>query len=588
MMRASTRFLDLVPRRLHFVVVSLVLLMVASLVYQQRVFYRFLEAQLLLSSRQAVLATLGHLEADLVFAAESARRFAGLMTFNRADLAHETGSLAALVEENDDGVRRSRRASFDARKEAGIWIPASVRLDADTERHFLRAWRLTNLFGPVTFSRRLADVWVLPLSNGEVIFYPDAPDFIYNSGRDTDYRNTEWVKLADPAVNPRGEPRWTRASFDPVANAWMVSVVAPYYEDGKWAGTVGHDILLSELFSALVVESQIGRQGMLPLYVVRKDGELLLKDVAMPGQGERLPTEYTALLKRAQPTELVVATMGDDTYLLAPVAALDATVIYRISGALTREQLVAKLAPLHAIAGALLVLLGVLGYGVMRADWRHRQAQRETLEGRNRELAAMVAARTSELEAANAQLELLMLQDHLTGLGNRRAFDQTLERTWAMAQRSRQPFSVVMLDVDHFKAYNDALGHPQGDSCLRAVGRVIKESVRRPDDTAARYGGEEFALILPQTELGGALQVAELLRLMVMAQQLPHPANPAEVVTVSLGVASLQFEFDRAPADLLGRADAALYRAKQGGRNRTEIDRARQPPAPEPGTDAER
>lgn len=579
-MNASTRLFDVIPRRLHFVVLSLVGLMVASLVYQQRIFYRFLEDQVLQSSQQAVLATLGHLEADLVYASESARRYAGLMSFTSADLAMETGSLAALVEENDDGVKRSRRTSFNGRSEAGIWIPAAVTLDDRTSRHFLRARRITNLFGPITYSRRMADAWVLPLTNGEVVFYPEAPNFIFNAGADTDYRNTPWVELADPRTNPRGDPRWTRADFDPVAGAWMVSVVAPYFEDGKWAGTVGHDILLSELFSALVVESQIGRRGLVPLYVVHKDGELLLKDVAMPGRGERLPAEYADLMKRASPTDLMVETLGDDTYLLAPVSALEATVIYKLSGALMRDGLFARLLPLHGISAALLVLLGVLGYGVMLADRRHRQAQSEALEGRNRELAAMVATRTSELEAANAQLESLMLQDHLTGLGNRRAFDQALERSWALAQRSRQPFSVVMLDVDHFKAYNDALGHPQGDVCLRAVGRVIKDSARRPDDAVARYGGEEFALILPQTELGGALQVAELLRLMVMAQQLTHPTNPSGVVTVSLGVASLDFDRDQAPADLIGRADAALYRAKQAGRNRAETDRPPRPAAP--------
>ena len=577
-LKANISLGERLPRRLQLVVLLLAALMVASLVYQQKVFTRFLEAQQLQTSSQAVLATLGHLEADLVFAQESARRFAGLMSFSSRDLALEPGSLDALIEVNEDGVRRSRRGSFDARKEAGIWIPAAVTLDERTRQHFLRAWRLTNLFGQVSYSQRLVDAWVLPLTNGEVIFYPNAPNFVFNAGRDTDYRNTAWVKLADPAENPQGEPRWTEASFDPVAGAWMVSVVAPYFEDGVWAGTVGHDLLLSELFSALVVEAQVGSHGLLPLYVVRKDGELLLKDVAMPGQGERLPARYAPLLARASPQGLVAETQGDETYLLAPIPALDATVIYKISGALNRAALGAMLGPLQWISGGLMLLLGLLGYGVLAQDRQHRQEQRAALEGRNRELLDMVAVRTSELAAANQQLEALMLQDHLTGLGNRRAFDQTLERVWSTAQRSRQPFSVVMLDVDHFKKYNDAQGHPEGDACLRTVGGVIKESARRPEDAALRYGGEEFALILPDTDHNGALQVAELLRLMVMAQQIPHPGNEAGVVTVSLGVASMNFEIDKAPADLLARADAALYRAKQGGRNRAEVDRPRCPP----------
>ena len=582
-LKANIRFSELVPRRLHLVVLLLAALMVASLVYQQKIFTRFLEEQQLHASSQAVLATLGHLEADLLFAQESARRLAGLMSFSGSDLALEPGSLEALIEENDDGVRRSRRGSFDARKEAGIWIPASVNLDERTRKHFLRAWRLTNLFGQASFSERLVDAWVLPLTNGEVIFYPDAPNFVFNAGRDTDYRTTDWVKLADPAQNPQGDARWTKAAFDPVAGAWMVSVVVPYFEDGVWAGTVGHDLLLSELFSALVVKSQVGSRGLLPLYVVTKGGDLLLKDVAMPGQGEKIPAEYAPILARASPRGLVAETLGDDTYLMAPIPALDATVIYRLSGALNRAALGSMLGPLQWISGVLMLLLGMLGYGVLAEDRQRRQQQRAALEGRNRELAEMVAVRTSELAAANQQLEAMMLQDHLTGLGNRRAFDQTLERVWATAQRSRQCFSVVMLDVDHFKGYNDALGHPAGDACLRTIGRVIKESARRPEDVALRYGGEEFALILPDTDLNGALQVAELLRLMVMAQQLPHPRNAAGIVTISLGVASLNFEQDKAPADLLARADAALYRAKQGGRNRSEADRPRHLPSPEAG-----
>jgi diguanylate cyclase (GGDEF)-like protein len=128
-----------------------------------------------------------------------------------------------------------------------------------------------------------------------------------------------------------------------------------------------------------------------------------------------------------------------------------------------------------------------------------------------------------------------------------------------------------MLDVDYFKKFNDALGHPEGDVCLRAIARVIKELVHRPDDLACRYGGEEFALILPATEASGALRVAELLRLQVMAQQIKHPHHPLGIVTVSLGVAELGVGLNLSVETLLAQADAALYRAKEQGRNRTEV-----------------
>lgn len=174
-----------------------------------------------------------------------------------------------------------------------------------------------------------------------------------------------------------------------------------------------------------------------------------------------------------------------------------------------------------------------------------------------------------ELAAANQRLELLAHQDGLTGIANRRAFDYLIERHFAQALRQREPLSVAICDVDHFKAYNDRYGHPAGDECLRRIGGAVGRSCRRGTDLAARYGGEEFALLLPDTPQSGALQVVEALRREVALLAIAHEASStAAIVTLSAGIATSTPERDKTPADLIERADAALYRAKHLGRDR--------------------
>jgi diguanylate cyclase (GGDEF)-like protein len=176
---------------------------------------------------------------------------------------------------------------------------------------------------------------------------------------------------------------------------------------------------------------------------------------------------------------------------------------------------------------------------------------------------------SNELTAANQRLETLSHQDGLTGIANRRAFDFLLERHFLEAARRREPFSVVLCDVDHFKGYNDCYGHVAGDECLKQVAGALARSCRRGIDLAARYGGEEFALLLPDTPADGALHVAEVARREVAALAIPHERSPtAPRVTFSGGVATYSVERDKASRDLTMRADAALYRAKDLGRDR--------------------
>jgi diguanylate cyclase (GGDEF)-like protein len=177
---------------------------------------------------------------------------------------------------------------------------------------------------------------------------------------------------------------------------------------------------------------------------------------------------------------------------------------------------------------------------------------------------------SKDLAAANQRLETIANQDALTGIANRRAFDNLIDRELAHAVRSREPLSIALCDVDHFKAFNDRYGHPAGDECLRSFGGAITRSCKRATDFAARYGGEEFVLLLPCTPAQGALQVVETLRREVATLAIPHEASTmAQVITFSAGVATFAPDRDKTAADLIARADAALYRAKHLGRNRS-------------------
>jgi len=175
---------------------------------------------------------------------------------------------------------------------------------------------------------------------------------------------------------------------------------------------------------------------------------------------------------------------------------------------------------------------------------------------------------SAQLTSANQRLEAISQQDGLTGIGNRRGFDHRLALHFADAVRRKEPLSLVICDVDHFKAYNDRYGHPAGDECLRKIGAALAHCCKRTTDFAARYGGEEFALVLPDTPAEGALKVIEWARRDVAALAIPHEASPtSRVLTFSAGIATY-LQRDAAPQNLVERADEALYRAKQLGRNR--------------------
>lgn len=201
-------------------------------------------------------------------------------------------------------------------------------------------------------------------------------------------------------------------------------------------------------------------------------------------------------------------------------------------------------------------------YGLMRLRLR-------SLRLRHAHMEELVAQKTEALRLANEHLSRLSFIDALSGLANRRRFDEVLNDEWRRACRSGSSLALIMADVDYFKHYNDALGHPEGDRCLAAVAGVFASQARRNSDLAARYGGEEFVMLLPGADYEAALEMAEALRAACQALAIPHPGSAvAPVVTLSLGVAMHAPTDPAAMGTLVAAADAALYRAKNEGRNR--------------------
>ncbi len=191
---------------------------------------------------------------------------------------------------------------------------------------------------------------------------------------------------------------------------------------------------------------------------------------------------------------------------------------------------------------------------------------------KHRKTEATLRRAQGELKASNRELDHLASLDGLTGVGNRRTFERALQAYWARGIRRGSPISLILIDVDFFKLYNDTLGHVAGDDCLRAIARALREaSRRRSGDMIARYGGEEFAVLLPDVPADVALTIAERMRQAIRALERPHPTSKAApMVTISLGVATVRAREGEGPAALVNAADQALYTAKENGRDRVE------------------
>ncbi|NER60137.1 diguanylate cyclase [Pseudomonas sp. MAFF212428] len=315
---------------------------------------------------------------------------------------------------------------------------------------------------------------------------------------------------------------------------------------GEFAGVAAGALRLA-YFSELFQRLDIGRDSSVNL--LNSDGVMLARHPSMPNDpliGTNLSGQSNFQRAQALGDGSFTARSSLDgknrLYTFSRVANLPLLVVVALSsdevyGSWRRTALVVSIAT------------GVLCIGIL---W----------------LSLLLGRELRRRHSAEQGLAALAATDSLTGLANRRQLDQVLRREWARAQRSHRALAVLMVDVDHFKAFNERHGHQGGDEALRQVAAAIARSIRRPADLAARYGGEEFLVIVPETELKGVLTLAERIRSSVEA--LPPFGNDLHPVTVSIGVGLLTPEAQQDLSTLLGCADDALYCAKRNGRNRIE------------------
>ncbi|MBT8768562.1 response regulator [Metapseudomonas boanensis] len=314
---------------------------------------------------------------------------------------------------------------------------------------------------------------------------------------------------------------------------------------------------------------------------------LLVDDQAMIGEAVRRalgseegidfhfcsdPNQAVAVARQIRPTVILqdlVMPGVDGLSLLSEYRQVPALRDVPIIVLSTKEEPSVKSAAFAAGANDYLVKLPDAIELVARVRYHSRSYV--ALQQRDEAYRALRESQQQLLET-NLVLQRLMNSDGLTGLSNRRHFDEYLEMEWRRALREQSQVSLLMIDVDHFKGFNDSFGHVAGDEALRRVADTIRDSCSRSTDLPARYGGEEFAMVLPGTAAGGARLLAEKVRRAIEALHIPHDRpEPGSVLTVSIGLATLTPKAGQASLVLVDMADQGLYQAKKGGRNQVAV-----------------
>lgn len=352
-----------------------------------------------------------------------------------------------------------------------------------------------------------------------------------------------------------GPPIRSRANHE-----WVITVSRRFNDgDGQFAGVVAVTLGI-ENFLHLFGTLDIGEDGAIGL--TNTDGTLLVRypfrEQDMGRNFSQSPIYAKYLVDRSVGTASFTSSLDGVERLYAFRKSdrfpLVTTVALGKREALAAWRLEAILSLL--VVSALLLMTSIIGWLLIRALRR-----RIAVEGDLR-------VTQEQLLDSNRQLERLAMDDALTGLANRRCFDQTLAMELRRAQRDATPLALLMLDIDFFKRYNDSYGHLAGDACLREVAAALNTCIRRPPDLVARYGGEEMAVILPNTAVEGARVVAQLMLEALERLDIPHRESPFGRVSVSIGLACATGKELESQQALIDAADQALYAAKDSGRNR--------------------
>ncbi|SDB11268.1 diguanylate cyclase (GGDEF) domain-containing protein [Pseudomonas sp. NFACC23-1] len=528
---------------------------------------------------------------------------------------------------HEDGSYTQRPQLFegqplaDGRRFAGMsatYAPDIVPND-DTKARFALSYILSHKYGSSTKGRLFNFYGVVPEKGFPIYQDADIAKVFTYSGPDA--LKLETYEFYERGFGtPGNDTLFTRMYWDFSNNAWMTTIATADVADasGKHQILACVDVLLDELmkrtarpamhgaYSTLFiadgegtliygptvmeqVKSSAGKASIQSLQMTEHYPLLEAVSSLVPGQARIIHTQDDIVAMGLIPDTPWVLAVHYPRTLMAP-AVLDNLLIVVVLGLLTLlvEIFILRSILQQQVAVPLFRLLQatrLLGVGkerlrpeqlpIQSADEIGELARAfaqmaERVQDAHEHLEIKVQDRTCELEKTNRQLYELSTTDGLTGIANRRHFDERLVSEWRRALRAGTVLSLMLIDVDHFKKYNDHYGHQAGDDCLRNVARTLKEHAQRAGDLAARYGGEEFVLITT-TGVDGALDHAQAVCLAMENMALPHAMSPFGVVTVSIGLAVMPFTQEGAVGDLLKQADQALYSAKARGRNQVVL-----------------
>jgi diguanylate cyclase (GGDEF)-like protein len=344
---------------------------------------------------------------------------------------------------------------------------------------------------------------------------------------------------------------------------WIMTVSRRInHADGRFAGVALATIYLSH-FLSLYDSIDMGRNGVINL--IADDASIVVRrpfNEAEIGTSLANGPLFKQLLPKGSSGTATVKSWVDGVERVVGFRRVEGYPLV-VFAALNKDEVLAGWRQATVLSAGIVALflgfLGVLGYRLIKLMKQQNRIQHQLLDAQ------------AKLLEVNRSLELLALEDALTGLPNRRQFDLFIHSEMGRARRSLSGLALLMIDVDQFKLYNDHYGHVAGDECLRNISAIITQNIQRPADLAARYGGEEFVVVLPGTDEPGAFLVAEKIRRAVQQAAFPHSAGDRGRVTVSLGVTAYDPASQDQADDLIGAADKALYVAKASGRNMSVI-----------------
>lgn len=327
--------------------------------------------------------------------------------------------------------------------------------------------------------------------------------------------------------------------------------------NGDFVGVVAGSVRIS-FFRHLLEKLNLGQHGS--VRIMRTDGSLISRfpEGEVPADAEQAGADLLKMTTTGLSGQFIAPSSSDRPERLVAYRTVEGLPLV-LGVAMATQDIYSGWWHQAVVISILIITLGAVNI-TLSLFFRHEMQLRMRVE--------------ALLTEAAGKLSVLALTDGLTQIGNRRAFDTELDRVWRAAIRAEEPVALLMLDADHFKAYNDTQGHQAGDEVLTTIAAFIKERLRRPTDFVARYGGEEFVALLPDTESEGAMEIAEMIRSTIARAGITHPRSPHRCVTVSVGVAIAYPRRGQSASVLIQEADAALYRAKQTGRNRVHLQRA--------------